>query len=62
MGVDRFLIERPVRPKAAVAEYLEGKGIAVPRRFATQEEALDFVAQGGQVIVRSEHPQDYDGA
>ncbi len=44
-----------------IVDYVEDAGFLVPRRFKDLEEALDFVDQGGKVIMRSEHPQDYDG-
>lgn len=47
------------KPKATIADYVEQNGILVPRRFATLDEALQSDVP---IIVRSEHPQEYDGA
>jgi len=46
------------QPKRAVADYVERNGILIPRRFDSFEEAK---ASGLPLILRSEHPQDYDG-
>lgn len=57
---DYFLAHRPTQSKREVAEYVESQGgILVPQRFAGLDTAL---ASGKPFIVRSEHPQDYDGA
>lgn len=56
---DYFLLNPPLRPKTEVADYVESEGILVPRRFSGLAEAL---ASGKPFIIRSEHPQDYDGA
>jgi hypothetical protein len=53
--------ESVTMPKLHIADYAESQGIAVPRRFATAEEAREFALSGGSVIMRSEHPEDYDG-
>lgn len=60
MSSPDYYLEHPVKkPKKEIAEYVESKGILVPRRFATLEDALD---SGKPFIARSEHPQDYAGA
>jgi len=46
------------QPKRTIGDYVESNGILVPRRFETFEEAIRFK---GDVLARSEHPQDYDG-
>lgn len=56
---DHYLVNRPRQPKAEIADYVEGEGILVPQRFKSMREA---VISGLPIIVRSEHPQDYDGA
>lgn len=49
-----------LQPKQEIADYVESRGIKVPKRYPTLEEAL-YVAQHGEaVILRSEHPQEYD--
>ncbi len=50
------------QPKAEIADYVESMGTPVPRRFKNLEEAIGFVAGGGEVLMRSEHPGDYVGA
>ena len=47
------------QPKSAIADYVEQKGILVPRRFDSLKEAKNSMAQ---VLVRSEHQQEYDGS
>ncbi len=47
------------QPKRTIADYVESQGILVPRRFSSLPEAR---ASGLPILVRSEHPQDYDGA
>jgi hypothetical protein len=56
---DHFLLDPPDQPKADVSEYVSECGFAIPKRFSSFEEAL---ASSKPFIVRSEHPQDYDGA
>lgn len=56
---DQFLLHPSHQPKAEIADYVEDKGIIVPRRFASLDEARD---SGKPFIVRSEHPQEYAGA
>jgi hypothetical protein len=55
---DYFLEHPPMQPKAEIGAYVESKGILVPQRFENLEEAI---ASGKPFIIRSEHPQDYDG-
>jgi len=56
---DQFLENLPRQPKKEIAEMLESCGILVPRRFKNLVDALEAVRQGGKIIVRSEHPQEY---
>lgn len=56
---DYYLVNRPRQPKAEIADYVEGEGFLVPKRFTSMREA---VISRLPLIVRSEHPQDYDGA
>ena len=57
-----YYLENPYdlkgQPKKTVGEYAESKGILVPRRFASYEEAIK---SGLPVIIRGEHEQDYAG-
>ena len=46
------------QPKRNIADYVEQNGILVPRRFDSLPEAI---ASHKEVLLRSEHPQDYDG-
>lgn len=50
-----------LQPKQEIADYVESCGIKVPKRYPTLEEALYVAKHGGVVILRSEHPQEYDG-
>lgn len=60
---DIFLDNPPLQPKREIADYLEQNGILVPRRFETIELALDAIQNEGiEVIIRSEHPEEYAGA
>ncbi|MEK9160010.1 MAG: hypothetical protein AAB383_04740 [Patescibacteria group bacterium] len=56
--MDKFLESRVSQPKADVARYVEANGILVPRRFSSVSEGL---ASGADLIVRSEHPIEYEG-
>ena len=47
------------QPKRTIADYVETNGVLVPRMFDTLREARQ---SGLQVLCRSEHPQEYDGA
>ena len=47
------------QPKRTIADYVEQNGILVPKRFDSLAEARRF---DGEVLLRSEHTQDYDGA
>lgn len=55
---DFYLQNPPMQPKAEVADYVEQNGILVPRRFESLREGRKAV---GNVLFRSEHPQDYAG-
>lgn len=55
---DFYLLNPPRQPKREIADYVESQGILVPRRFESFEEAR---LSGKPFIVRSEHPQDYNG-
>ncbi len=60
--VDYYLWERSRlngQPKRTIADYVEANGILVPKKFDTLAEAKK---SGKQILLRSEHPQDYDGA
>lgn len=46
------------QPKRTIADYVEQQGFLVPRRFYSLEEAI---ASKKDILLRSEHPQDYDG-
>ncbi len=48
----------PAQPKRMIADYVEQNGILVPRRFDLLQEA---VASHKEILLRSEHPQDYTG-
>jgi hypothetical protein len=58
-----YFIEHPEallgQPKATITDYVKQNGILVPRRFATLAKAK---ASGLEIIARSEHLQDYNGA
>lgn len=52
------------QPKKDIADYVESKGILVPKRFATLKEAKQFCKKpflNRKIICRSEHPQEYSG-
>ncbi len=49
-----------VQPKLEIGNYVETHGINVPKRYETLDEALHAAKQGQKVILRSEHPQEYD--
>lgn len=59
LETDYYLVNRPRQPKAEIADYMERNGFAVPIRYASLKKAL---ASKKPFVVRSEHPQDYDGA
>src|SRR5665811_876042 len=62
MSSDWWLAEGNLQlPKQEISDYVESQGFLVPRRFDTLDEALDVVRAGGEIILRSEHPDDYDG-
>ncbi len=49
------------QPKQEIGDYVEASGFNVPHRFESFEEALHVARTGGTVLMRSEHPQEYDG-
>lgn len=57
-SADFYLNNPPRQPKREIADYVESKGILVPRRFANLDQAL---SSGKPFIIRSEHLQEYDG-
>jgi len=62
MSSDWWLTEGNLRlPKREIGDYVESQGFLVPRRFDTLDKALDVVRAGREIILRSEHPEDYDG-
>jgi len=58
---DYFSINKPKQPKKEIAEYVEKQGILVPKRFNNLKEALEAVKKWKKIIIRSEHPDEYDG-
>lgn len=50
-----------VQPKRQIGDYVEAAGFPVPRRYDSFDEALEAVARGQTIAVRSEHRQEYDG-
>lgn len=56
---DYYLAHPPRQPKKEVADYVASCGISVPHRFDSLDDAL---SSGKAFVVRSEHPQDYNGA
>ncbi len=56
---DHFLAYPPLQPKREIGEYVESKGILVPRRFDNLAAALN---SDKPFLLRSEHPQDYAGS
>ncbi len=59
---DCFLEIPPHQPKKEIADMLETHGILVPRRFENLADALEAIRQGREIVVRSEHPQEYASA
>lgn len=55
---DYYLSHRARQPKKEIADYVSSEGLLVPQRFQSLKAAL---ASELPFIVRSEHPQDYDG-
>ena len=55
---DYYLKSPPLQPKQEIADYIESQGILTPKRFNNFQEALESKKD---FIVRSEHPQDYNG-
>lgn len=63
MSTDYWLSEAILEaPKRQIGDYVESEGFAVPRRFDTLDEALRVAKAGGKIAIRSEHPDEYDGA
>lgn len=58
MSRDYYLENRSMQPKREIADYVESRGILVPKRYFNLREARD---SGKKILARSEHPQDYDG-
>lgn len=56
---DYFLQNRPMQPKKEIGDYIESQGFLVPQRFKNLDDAR---TSGKSFMIRSEHPQDYDGA
>ncbi len=56
---DYYKANPPAQPKREIGGYVESKGILVPRRFESLEDARK---SGLAILARSEHPQDYSGA
>ena len=46
------------QPKKTIGDYVESQGILVPRRFDNLDDARKSKKA---IILRSEHPQDYNG-
>jgi len=63
LSSDWWLAEghRPNAPKREIGDYVESQGFRVPRRFDSLDEAFGVVKQGEGIILRSEHPDEYDG-
>ena len=62
MSLDYFLQNHPQQPKKEVAEYVRSQGFKVPQTFATIAEALGWQrSTNGDLIIRSEHPDSYEG-
>ncbi len=57
--MDFFLTNRPLQPKLEIGNYVVSMGGSVPERYTSFDAALH---SGAAFIMRSEHPQDYDGA
>jgi len=55
---DQFLIEKPLQPKRAIQEYVSSHGTKTPKRYNS---LLEAVNSWKKFIIRSEHPQEYDG-
>lgn len=49
------------QPKQEIGDYVESQGFNVPKRYRSFEEALHAVGRGKTILMRSEHPQEYDG-
>ncbi len=55
---DWFLENPPQQPKREIALYVSSQGVQVPTLFEGIDEALE---SGREFIIRSEHPQEYQG-
>ena len=58
---DYFMANPPMQPKLEIVRYVGSQGFKVPRTFENLEDALATLPDS-QLLIRSEHPQDYDGA
>ncbi len=56
---DAFLAERPLQPKKDIADYVESSGLPAAKRFRSLSGARKTKQP---FIIRSEHPQDYEGS
>lgn len=48
------------QPKKMIGEYVEKSGFSVPKRYESLGDALGAVQQGATIVMRSEHPLEYD--
>ncbi len=48
------------QPKKMIGEYVERSGFKVPKRYESLSDALGAVRQGATIVMRSEHPLEYD--
>ena len=55
---DYYLENPPKQPKNEIANYVEQNWILVPKRFPNLEEALKFVENWWEIIIRSEGPHE----
>jgi len=58
---DYFLDNPPLQPKRDVAKYIAHCGFCVPHIFDNKSDALTFIDNGGSIIMRSEHVDEYSG-
>lgn len=59
-SIDQFLIDRPLQPKLAVAEYVRNY-VPVPEASADIAFAEELIAEDAAVAARSDHPGEYGG-
>ncbi len=57
---DIFVGQKIMQPKKEIMSYLASKGIKVPQIYNSIEEAIKD-KDNKEIILRSEHPQDYEG-